>query len=413
MAREKPTLRSRIKSSWNAFFNKDPTYDYSQGLGGGYGYSPFRNQFFRGTDKTIMTSILNRIAVDVAFMTYEHITVDENGDYVNTVDSGLNYILNTEANIDQSKYQFMLDLAWSLLDEGYVAACPIETDRDPEDGSFDIKAMRTGKIMEWLPYHVKVHAYNIEDGQYHDVIANKSNVAILENPFYSIMNERDSTRQRLIRLYRTLDETNGRIGSEKLDLIIQLPYVARTEGRKAQAETRRKDIEHQLTSSKYGIAYTDGTEKITQLNRPVENQLMAQIEYLQNMLFSQLGMTQGILDGTADEQTMTNYYTRTVKPVVDIITAEFTRKFLSKNARTRGQLIRAYRDPFALVPVNNVAEIADKFTRNEIMTSNEIRGKVGLKPSKDPKADMLLNSNLNHENEGMPEQEQPFDDAEE
>lgn len=401
---EKPSLRTRFKNSWNAFFNKDPTPIPYGSMGVSSGYSPLRSHAFRGGDKSIMTSILNRIAVDTAFMTYEHIKVDENGDYVKTMDSGLNRILTTEANIDQNKFQFMFDIAWSLLDDGCIAVAPIDTNRDPQDGSFDIYTARTAKIVEWFPQNVRVHAYNEITGNYEDVLIAKRNIAIIENPFYPIMNERDSTRQRLMKLYRTLDETNGKIGSERLDLIIQLPYQARTDSRRAQAETRRKDIEDQLANSKYGVAYTDGTEKITQLNRPVENQLMAQIEYLQNMLFSQLGMTQGILDGTADEQTMTNYYTRTVKPVVDVITAEFTRKFLTETARTQGQIIRAYRDPFALVPVNNVAEIADKFTRNEIMTSNEIRSKVGLKPSKDPKADRLENSNLNHDG-----QEEPFD----
>lgn len=388
------TFGSRLKHAWNAFTNRDPTTAFSA-PGYSYTYRPDRPKFTRGNERSIVTSVYNRIALDCASIDIKHCKMDKNGRYVEDMKSDLNNCLKLEANIDQTGRAFMQDVVMSLLDEGCVAIVPIDTTFDPKvTGSFDIQSMRTGKILEWKPAHVKVRVYNEATGDKEDVWVPKKTVAIIENPLYAVINEPNSTLQRLTRKLSLLDVTDEQTASGKLDLIIQLPYVIKSEARRAEAEKRRKDIEAQLAGSKYGVAYTDGTEKITQLNRSLENNLMKQVEYLTNMLFSQLGITQSILDGTADEQTMLNYYNRSIEPIVSAIVDEMKRKFLTKTARTQHQTIAAYRDPFKLVPINNIAEIADKFTRNEILTSNEIRQIIGMKPSDDPKADELINSNI-------------------
>lgn len=392
----------RLQHSWNAFMNKDPTYS-SRDYGIGYSARPDRPRMTAGNEKTIANSIYNRIAMDVAATSIKHCKVDDNGRYLHDVDSRLNSCLNLEANIDQTGRAFIQDVVISMLDEGVVALVPIDTNVNPNTGSFDILTMRTGKILQWHPKHVKVEVYNEQTGNKEQLMLPKSKVGIVENPLYSVINEPNSTLKRLVRKLSLLDLVDERSSSGKLDLIIQLPYVVKSEARRKQADERRKDIEMQLASSAHGIAYTDGTEKITQLNRPVENNLMKQIEYLTNTLYSQLGITQSILESTADEQTMLNYYSRTIEPIISAITDEMKRKFLSKTARTQSQTIMFFRDPFKLVPINHIAEIADKFTRNEIMTSNEIRQIVGLKPSDDPKADQLRNSNLNHPDEQQAE----------
>lgn len=398
-------LSPRIKRAWNAFLNRDPTYPYkSYEYGYGYSQRPDRVRLTRGNERTILTSVFNRIALDVANVDIVHCRLDENNRYQSVINSGLNNCLTLEANIDQTGRAFIQDLVMSMFDEGAVAMVPVDTTDDPENtNSYDIETMRVGKILEWRPKHVKVRVYNDRTGEKEDIVLSKSAVGILENPLFSIINEPNSTMQRLKRKLALLDVTDEQTASGKLDLIIQLPYLVKSDARRAQAERRRKDIEEQLMSSKYGIAYTDGTEKITQLNRSVENNLMSQIQYLTEMLFSQLGMTQSILDGTADEQTMLNYYNRTIEPIVAAIVNEIKRKFLSKTARTQRQSIMAFRDPFKLVPVGSIAEIADKFTRNEIMTSNEIRQVIGLKPSSDPKADQLVNSNISQAKETVNE----------
>ena len=396
------TMGSRLKHAWNAFMNKDPTYNYNS-TGISYSYRPDRPRFTRGNERSIATAVYNRIALDVAAINLVHCKLDENDRYSETIDSRLNDCLSLEANIDQTGRAFIQDVVMSMLDEGCVAIVPIDTTKNPAiTDSYDILSMRTGRILEWKPNHVKVQVYNDRTGKKEELLLNKKQVGIIENPLYAVINEPNSTMQRLIRKLSLLDVTDEQTASGKLDLIIQLPYIIKTEQRKRQAEARRKDIEDQLAGSKYGIAYADGTEKITQLNRSVENNLMKQIEYLTNLLFSQLGITQAIMDGTADEQTMLNYYNRSIEPIVSAIVDELKRKFLTKTARTQGQSILAFRDPFKLVPVNQIAEIADKFTRNEIMSSNEFRQIVGLKPSDDPKADQLINSNLNHTNEENP-----------
>ena len=393
------TMGSRLKHAWNAFMNKDPTYNYNT-TGVGYSYRPDRPRFTRGNERSIATAVYNRIALDVSAINIVHCKLDKNNRYSETIDSRLNDCLSLEANIDQTGRAFIQDVVMSMLDEGCVAIVPIDTTKNPAlTDSYDILSMRTGKILEWKPNHVKVQVYNDRTGKKEELLLNKKQVGIIENPLYAVINEPNSTMQRLIRKLSLLDVTDEQTASGKLDLIIQLPYIIKTEQRKRQAEARRKDIEDQLAGSKYGIAYADGTEKITQLNRSVENNLMKQIEYLTNLLFSQLGITQAIMDGTADEQTMLNYYNRSIEPIVSAIVDELKRKFLTKTARTQGQSILAFRDPFKLVPVNQIAEIADKFTRNEIMSSNEFRQIVGLKPSDDPKADQLINSNINHTNE--------------
>ena len=389
-------LFNRLKHGWNAFVNnRDPTY--MPDLGVSYSYRPDRPRLTRGNERSIVTSVYNRIALDVAAIDILHCKLDDNNRFVSVIPSKLNNCLSLDSNIDQTGRAFKQDIVMSMLDEGCVAIVPTVTTFNPEvTGSFDIETMRTGKILEWYPAHVKVRVYNEKTGNKEDIILPKNSVSIIENPLYAVINESNSTMQRLIRKLSLLDVTDEQTASGKLDLIIQLPYVIKTEARRQQAEARRKDIEMQLASSKYGIAYADGTERITQLNRSVENNLMKQVEYLTNLLFSQLGITQTILDGTADEKTMLNYYSRTIEPIVSAIVDEMNRKFLTKTARTQKQKILFFRDPFKLVPVNDIAEIADKFTRNEILTSNEIRQIVGFKPSKDPKADKLINSNLNH-----------------
>ena len=407
---------SRLKNAFNAFLNRDPTNNYRP-MDYGYSTRPDRPRFSRGNEKSIVTSVYNRIALDVSAMDIKHCRMDDDGRYLEDIKSELNNCLTVESNIDQTGRAFMQDVVMSMFDEGCVAIVPVDTDDNPDDtGSFRIYSMRTGKIIEWYPAHVKVSVYNERKGRREDILMPKKSVAIIENPLYAVINEPNSTMQRLIRKLNLLDYVDEQSGSGKLDLIIQLPYIVKSEARRAQANERRLEIEKQLTGSKYGIAYTDGTEKITQLNRPVENNLMKQIEYLTSMLYSQLGITQAVLDGTADEKAMLNYYTRTIDPIISAIVDEMKRKFLTKTARTQNQTIAAFRDPFRLVPVNDIAEIADKFTRNEIMTSNEIRQKIGMKPSADPKADQLINSNMPMEDQMMyPEEyaegEYPEDEA--
>ena len=387
-------LMDRLKHAWNTFKNKDPT-QVNWNIGPSYGYRPDRMRYTRGNERSIVTAVYNRIAMDVAAVNLKHIRLDENDRYKETIDSGLNNCLSVEANLDQTGRAFIQDLVASMLDEGCVAAVPTDADDEPEDsGNFKVYTLRTGKILEWYPRHVKVEVYNEQEGQRQQIIIPKSTVPLIENPMYSVMNEPNSIYQRLVRKLTLLDVVDEQTSSGKLDLIIQLPYIIKTEARREQAEKRRKDIEKQLSEGKYGIAYTDGTEHITQLNRPVENNLMKQIEYLTSMFFSQLGITQSILDGTADEKTMLNYYNRTIEPILSAIADEMKRKFLTPTARSQKQTIAYFRDPFKLVPVNDIAEIADKFTRNEIMTSNEIRQVIGMKPSSDPNADVLRNKNL-------------------
>lgn len=386
-------IGSRIKHAWNAFMNRDPTSEY-RNVGTSYSYRPDRVRFSRGNERSIVTSVYNRIALDVAGIDIKHCKLDDNDRYIETVDSGLNTCFNLEANIDQTGRAFKQDIVMSACDEGCVAIVPIDTTANPRlTNSYDILSMRTGKILEWYPNDVKVRVYNERTGKREDIVVPKRTVGIIENPLYAVMNEPNSTMQRLIRKLNLLDVIDEQSGSGKLDMIIQLPYVIKSDARRAQAEQRRKDIEDQLKGP-YGIAYTDGTERITQLNRPIENNLMKQIEFLTNMLYSQLGITQSVLDGTADEKTMLNYYNRSIEPMVAAIVDEMKRKFLTKTARSQKQSILSFRDPFKLVPVNDMAEIADKFTRNEIMTSNEIRQVIGMKPSDEPNADSLHNSNL-------------------
>ena len=388
------TLGSRLRHAWNAFRNRDPTEQFKD-IGASYYYRPDRVRLTRGNERSIVTSIYNRIAIDVASIDIKHCRLDDNERFVSEIDSNLNSCLTLEANIDQTARAFRQDIVMSMFDEGCVAIVPVDTTLDPnKTNSYDILSMRTGKILEWYPQHVKVRVYNEKTGRKEDITVPKRTVGIIENPLYSIINEPNSTMQRLIRKLSLLDITDEQTASGKLDLIIQLPYVIKTEARRQQAENRRKDIEMQLASSKYGIAYTDGTERITQLNRSVENNLLKQIESLTSTLYSQLGITQAILDGTADEKTMLNYNNRTIEPIVSAIVDEMKRKFLTKTARSQKQTILFFRDPFKLVPVNDIAEIADKFTRNEITTSNEIRQIIGLRPSDDPKADQLINSNI-------------------
>lgn len=387
------SLGSRLKHAWNAFTSRDPTINMT--VGPSYYYRPDRPRFSRGNERSIVTSVYNRIALDVSALDIKHTRLDENGRYIEDIKSGLNHCLTIEANIDQTSRAFIQDVVISMMDEGCVAIVPIDTTLNPLDtGGYDINTMRVGKIVQWYPRHVKVRIYNDRTGQKQDVMLPKTMVAIIENPLFAVMNEPNSTLQRLIRKLNLLDYIDEQSGSGKLDLIIQLPYIVKSEARKKQAEERRKSIEQQLSGSKYGIAYTDGTERITQLNRPVENNLMKQIEYLTSMLYSQLGITQAILDGSADEKAMLNYNNRTVEPIISAIADEMKRKFLTKTARSQGQSIEFFRDPFKLVPVENIAEIADKFTRNEIMSKNEFRQVIGMKPSDDPKADQLINSNI-------------------
>ena len=404
-------IGNRLQHAWNAFVNnRDPTTTYFDG-GSSYYYRPDRVRFTRGNERTIVTSIYNRIALDVAAVSIRHVRLDDNLRFKEYMNSGLDNCLTLEANIDQTGRAFIQDIVMSMFDEGCVALVPVETDLNPYvTSSFNILSMRTAKIIEWYPKHVKVRLYNDRTGNKEELKLPKSMVGIIENPLYAVINEPNSTMQRLIRKLSLLDAIDEQSGSGKLDLIIQLPYIIKSEARRQQAENRRKDIEMQLAGSKYGIAYTDGTERITQLNRPVENNLMKQIEYLTNTLYGQLGLQPTILDGTADEKTMLNYNNRTIEPIVSAIVDELKRKFLTKTARSQLQSIIYFRDPFKLVPVNDLAEIADKFTRNEIMSSNEIRQIVGMKPSDDPKADQLINSNLNQASKTAPPADEVTED---
>lgn len=390
---EKPTLTSRLKTAWNAFRNRDPTMFYRE-PGMSYTYRPDRVRFSRGNERSIVTSVYNRIAMDVAAIDIKHCQLDENGRYIKDRNSRLNNCLTLEANIDQTARIFKQDIVMSMFDEGEVAIVPVEADGDPTlSESFDVISMRTGRVVEWFPRSVKIELYNDRTGRKEQIIMPKRSVAIIPNPMYAVMNEPNSTLKRLVRKLNLLDAIDEQSGSGKLDLIIQLPYTVRGDLRQKQADDRRDSIIEQLKGP-YGIAYIDATEKVTQLNRPVENNLMKQIEYLTNMLYSQLGMTPSVLDGTADEKTMLNYNNRTIEPIVSAITDAMKRSFLSKTARTQGQTIMAFRDPFKLVPVNNIAEIADKLTRNEILAPNEVRQIIGFKPSSDPKADELRNRNV-------------------
>ena len=394
-------LTNRLQHAWNAFLNRDPTY-WRASYGPASYYRPDKIRPTMGNERSMISSVYNRIALDVAYIDIFHARLDDDGRYTEQISSGLNECLNLSANIDQTGKAFIQDIVMSMMDEGVVAIVPVDTTINPEkSGSFDILSMRTGKIKEWYPEHVTVELYNEKTGRKEDLLLPKNTIGIIENPLYAVMNEPNSTLQRLIRKLNLLDVIDEQSGSGKLDLIIQLPYVIKTPARKQQAEERRRDIEMQLAGSKYGIAYTDGTEKITQLNRPVENNLMKQIEYLTNMLYSQLGLTQEILNGSADEKTMLNYYNRTIEPIVSSIVDEMKRKFLTKTARTQGQSIVYFRNPFKLVPVAELAEISDKLTRNEIASSNEIRQIIGWKPSDEPGADELRNKNLNQSKEEL------------
>ena len=393
---------SVIKHAWGLFTNtnnKNPTFNPA---GSSYTLSPTRPRFSRGNERTVVTSVYNRIAIDASSIDIKHVILDDEGRFKETKKTRLNNCLTTEANIDQTSRAFMLDVVISLLDEGCVAVVPVKTTINPDNTeSYDIEELRTGRIVEWFPKHVMVRLYNDETGMYQDVTLPKSQVAIIENPLYTIMNEPNSTMQRLIHKLSLLDIIDEESSSGKMDLIIQLPYIIKNETKRSQAEERRKQIEDQLRGSRYGVAYIDGTEKVTQLNRSVENNILKQVEYLTNLLYSQLGLTQTIMDGTADENTMNNYYNRTVEPVVSAIVDEFHRKFLTKTARTQGQAIMFFRDPFKLMSVTSIADTADKFTRNELLSSNEFRQIIGRKPSTDPKADMLLNKNISHAPEEM------------
>ena len=389
------SLASRLKHAWNAFTGNTQMVSYHD-LGMSYSYRADRPRMSRGNERSIVTSVYNRIALDVAALSIQHVRLDKNGRFLSIINDGLNNCLTLEANIDQTARSFIQDVVISMFDEGSVAIVPVETTTDPNtSGSYDILSMRVGQILDWYPKYIRTRVYNEQTGKKEDIIVPKDTVAIIENPLYAVINEPNSTMQRLIRKLNLLDVIDEQSGSGKLDLIIQLPYVIKTESRRKQAEDRRKDIERQLSGSKYGIAYTDGTEHITQLNRPANNNLMSQIEFLTSMLYSQLGITQSILDGTADEKTMLNYNSRTIEPIISTIVEEMKRKFLTKTARSQSQSIEVFKDPFKLVSINNIADIADKFTRNEILTSNELRQIIGMKPSDDPRADELRNKNLN------------------
>ncbi len=384
----------RLKHGWNAFIDDKPAMAWTYG-GSIDSSRPDRVRFTRGNEKSIITAVYNRIATDAASISIEHVRLDEDGRYLGPIKSGLNRCLTLEANIDQSNRAFIQDAVMSMLDEGHVAIVPVDTTLNPTvSTSYDIVTLRTGKVVQWQPKHVRVLLYNDRTGKKEEVTLPKSAVAIVENPFYAVINEPSSTMQRLVHKLALLDNVDEQTSSGKLDLIIQLPYTIKTEARRAQAENRRKDIENQLAGSKYGIAYTDATEHITQLNRSVENNILSQIEYLTNMLYSQLGITQAVLDGTASEETMLNYYSRTIEPIVSAIVDEMKRKFLSKTALSQRQSILYFRDPFRLVPVSKFADIADRMRRNEIMSSNELRQKIGMRPSQSERADILDNPNL-------------------
>lgn len=403
------SLRSRVKRSWNAFLNRDPTDDYAPAVEEvTYGYRPDRTRFTRANQNTIITPIYNRIAIDVASISINHVRLDKDGRYNETLSTGLNECLTLSANIDQTGRALVQDIVMSMLDEGCVAVVPVDTNKSIYSGGFDVESLRVGKIIDWRPSSIRVHLYNDRRGIYQDIWLPKKSVAIIENPFYSVMNERNSTLSRLKRKLALIDIVDEKNSSAKLDLIIQLPYVVKSKLQEDQAEKRRKRVENQLENSKYGIAYTDGSERITQLNRPIESNLLKHVEYLTTMLYGQLGISEAIMNGTADEKEMLNYNNRTIEPIISAIVLEFTRKFLTKTARSQGQSVMFFKDPFKLVPVENVAEIADKFTRNEIMTSNEFRQVIGMKPSDDPKADQLNNSNIRDPEPSQ--QEIPIDD---
>ena len=386
-----------LKHAWSLFTNRDPTKDIRP-ANSSFSISPTRPRFSRGNEKTIVTSVYNRIATDAAAIDILHVRLDDEGRYKEKINSGLSNCLEVDANIDQTSRAFLLDVIISLLDEGCVAVVPVETSFNPSStNAYDILSMRTGRITEWFPRHVTVRLYDDRIGEYKDIPIPKNQVAIIENPFYSVMNEPNSTMQRLIRKLSLLDIIDEESSSGKMDLIIQLPYTIKNDNKRAMAEERRKEIETQLTGSRYGIAYIDGTERVTQLNRSIENNILKQVEYLTNLLYSQLGLTQAIMDGTADENTMNNYYNRTVEPVISAIVDEFNRKFLTKTARSQKQAIMYFRDPFKLMSVTSIADSADKFTRNEILSSNEFRQIIGRKPSSDPRAEQLLNKNISHD----------------
>lgn len=404
------TFITRFKHAWNAFMNRDPTrYDYE--YGSGYSIRPDRVHLRGGNERTIVNSIITRIAIDAASTTIQHVRLDENGRFLEVIDSGLNNCLNVRANIDQTGRSFLQDMVQSMCDEGCVAVVPVDTDINPaKTDSYEIRSMRVGKIVQWYPNDIRVRLYNDRTGEKQEITVPKRTTAIIENPFYSIMNEPNSTMRRLNRKLSLLDITDEQTASGKLDLIIQLPYLVKSEARKKQANDRRKEIEEQLTGSRYGIAYTDGTEHITQLNRSIENNLMNQVDYLTSMLYSQLGLTKGVLEGTASEEELTNYYNRTIEPIVSTIVNEFNTKFLTKTARTQKQTIYYFRDPFRLVPVAKLAEIADKFTRNEIMSSNEFRQIIGMKASGDPRADELRNKNMPMQDESAMPADEGYDE---
>lgn len=394
---------SRLKHAFNAFMNRDPTLDY-QNIGPGYSVRPDRPRLTRGNERTIVTSIYNRIAIDVASITINHCRVDDNDRFIEAIQSPLNKCLNLEANLDQTGRAFMQDVVMSMFDEGCVAIVPVETSLDPKkSSSYDILSMRTGKILEWYPQHIKVRVYNERTGEREDIKLAKNTVAIIENPLYAVINEHNSTMQRLIRKLSLLDSMDERTSAGKLDMIIQLPYVIKSKARREEADRRRKELEDQLSGSTYGIGYIDGTERIVQLNRPLENNLMKQVEYLTAQLYSQLGITQAILDGSASEQEMLNYHSSTIEPIISAIVDEMKRKFLTKTARSQKQTIKFFKDPFKLVPLNTIANVAGTFTMNEIITANEVRQIIGMKPSDDPKADQLVNSNINQTGTTPPE----------
>lgn len=396
-------IGSRLKHAWNAFLNRDPPG--SEYYGGGYSYRPDRMRFSRGSERTIINAINNRISLDASSIKINHVKLDENNRFDSIIDSGLNYCLTTEANADQTGRGLIQDIVMTFLEEGVAAVIPEKTNFDPRySNSYEICSMRVGVPVEWYSDRVRVRVFNELTGQREEITFPKKMVALIENPFYSVMNAPNSTMQQLVRKLALLDVVDEQAGSGKLDMIIQLPYVIKTDARRKQANERREEIEKQLSGSKYGIAYTDGTERIVQLNRSLENNILKSIEYLTNMVYSQLGVTQEILNGTADEKTMNNYMNRIIEPVISAIADEFKRKFLTKTARTQGQSIMFFRDPFRLAPVSMIAEMADKFTRNEIMTPNEIRQVIGMKPSKDPKSDQLVNRNIASADEGMPVQ---------
>lgn len=398
------SIGARLKHMWNAFKDTDNrTGNFGFDLGTAYSTRPHTSKSYLSNERSIVSSIYTRLSIDVAANEMMHVRLDEDRGVVEEIKSGLNECLTTEANIDQGARAFRQDIVLSLFDRGVIAIVPVDTTLDPEQsGGYDVKTLRVGEIVQWYPQHLRIKVYNDRVGQHEEVTLNKSYVAVVENPLYSVMNEPNSTLQRLVRKLGLLDSVDEAAGSGKLDLIIQLPYVIKSEARRQQAEQRRQDIEFQLKSSKYGIAYTDGTEKITQLNRPAENNLLKQIEYLTNLLYNQLGLTEEIMNGTANEQAMLNYYNRTIEPIMNAIVEAMKRTFLTKTARAQNQSIAYHRDPFKLVPLNQVADIADKFTRNEILTANEIRQIIGFAPSSDPRADKLQNSNMPVSDLGIP-----------